>query len=69
MRYRVTFELLFPDTSATYVVCSANGRDKAVVIAAQKHAASGKGHILGVEVQDLDGDKPQGSDLVDRMEW
>ena len=69
IRFRVTFDLLYPEESATYVVCSLNGEGKAIVLATKKHASSGRGHILSVSVEHLPGNKPEGSDLVDRMEW
>jgi len=69
LRYKITFKLLYPDESASYEVSSLHGESKAIVIAARKHASSGKGHILSVETQQLEGEKPHGSDLVDRMEW
>jgi len=69
IRYRVIFQLLYPHESAAYEVCSLNGEGKAIVIATQKHESTSKGHILSVRVQHLEGEKPAGSDLVDRMEW
>lgn len=69
IRYKVTFKLLFPHESASYVVCSLNGEGKAIVMATQKHDSSGKGHILSVEVEKLEGAKPEGTDFIDRMEW
>lgn len=69
MRYRVTFELLYPDKSASYEVFTCNGQSKAIVIATEKHNSSNKGHILSVEVVLLDGREAKGTDLLDRMEW
>ena len=69
IRFKVNFELLYPDESASYVVCSLHGEGKAIVLATKKHEASGKGHIISVSVQHLAGNKPEGKDLVDRMEW
>ena len=69
IRFKVVFELLHPYDSASYEVCSLHGKEKAIVIATQRHAAKGKGAILSVEVSELTGDKPMGTDLVDRMEW
>lgn len=69
IRYKVTFDLLYPDESASYEVCSLHGADKAIVIATQRHSAKGKGDILSVEVSELTGEKPEGTDLIDRMEW
>ena len=69
IRFRVTFELLTPNEPVAYEVSSLNGANKAIVLAAQKHLSSGKGHIIGVQVEPLPGAKPQGADLVDRMEW
>ncbi len=69
MRYKITFELLTPDKTASYEVYTLNGEAKAVVIATGKHISSGKGHILAVDIERLNGKKPIGTDLVDRMEW
>lgn len=69
IRFKVTFELLYPEESASYVVCSLNGEGKSIVLATKKHEVSGKGHILSVAVEHFPGSKPEGSDLVDRMEW
>jgi len=69
IRFQVKFELLHPYESASYEVCSLHGADKAIVIATEKHVAVGKGDILSVEVVELPGDTPAGTDLVDRMEW
>ena len=69
MRYRVTFDLLYPDKSESYEVYTCHGQSKAIVIATEKHNSSNKGHILSVEVVHLDGKEPKGMDLVDRMEW
>lgn len=69
MRYKITFELLEPDDTASYEVYTCNGETKAIVIATQKHNSSSKGHILSVEVTHLGGTKAVGTDLVDRMEW
>mgnify|MGYP001824652029 CR=1 FL=1 len=69
IRFKVTFELLHPYESASYEVCSLNGPNKAIVIATRKHGKVGKGDILSVQVTDLPGGKPEGTDLVDRMEW
>lgn len=68
-RYKVTFKLLYPDNATSYEVCSLNGEIKAIVIACQKHSVSGSGHILSVSVENLGGDQPENTDLVDRMEW
>jgi hypothetical protein len=69
IRFKVTFELLHPHNSASYDVCTLHGESKAIVIATQKHDATDKGHILSVFVEPLPGEKPVGTDLVDRMEW
>ena len=69
IRFKVTFELLYPEEPVSYVVCSLNGEGKAIVVATQKHKASGKGYILSLSVKALSGDKPEGGDLEDRMEW
>ena len=69
MRYRVTFDLLYPDKSASYEVYTCHGQSKAIVIATEKHSASSKGRILSVDVVHLDGKEAEGTDLVDRMEW
>ena len=69
MRYKITFELLEPEKSASYDVYTCNGKTKAIVIATEKHISTSKGHILSVEVSHLGGKKAVGTDLVDRMEW
>ena len=69
IRFEVNIELLYPDESVSYVVCSLRGEGKAIVLATKKHEASGKGHIISVSVEYLEGNKPEGKDLVDRMEW
>ena len=69
IRYKVTFELLHPHDSASYEVCSLHGEHKAIVIATSKHMASNKGRILSVKVEPLEGTRPAGTDLIDRMEW
>ena len=69
MRYKITYELLEPDKSASYEVYTCNGEAKAIVIATEKHISSSKGHILSVEIKHLGGTRAVGTDLVDRMEW
>lgn len=69
IRFKVKFDLLFPDEPASYVVCSLHGEGKAIVLATKKHETSGKGHIISVSVEHLEGNKPESKDLVDRMEW
>lgn len=68
-RYKVTFKLLYQDNEVSYEVCSLNGEMKAIVIACQMHSVSGSGHILSVSVDNLGGDQPENTDLIDRMEW
>ncbi len=69
IRFKVTFDLLHPYDTVSYEICSLGGANKAIVIATQKHSANGKGHILSAEVTELAGEKPVGTDLMDRMEW
>ena len=69
-RFKVTFEMLYPDKPVTYKVYTVYGKSKAVVIATQAHESqNGKGHILSVTVKTIEGDKPSGDDYDDRMEW
>ena len=69
IRFKVTFTLRAPGDFASYVVCSLNGEEKAKELATTKHGVSGTGHILSTLVEHLPGSKPEGGDLVDRMEW
>ena len=69
IRFKVTFDLLHSDVPVTYVVCSLKGEGKAIVLATRKHEATKGDNIMSVSVESLAGKKPEGSDLVDRMEW
>ena len=69
IRFKVTFKLSYPDDPVSFEVCTLHGVNKAIVIATRKHVNRSKANILTAEVIELPGDKPQSSDLIDRLEW
>jgi len=55
---------------SVYTVASLHGPYKAVAMATSAHESKSKPHrIHKVEVNEIPGDSPLGSDLVDRLEW
>ena len=68
-KFKVTFEMLYPDQPVSYKVHSVYGKQKAIVIATQVHESKGKGHILSVSVKAILSDKLTGDYYNDRMEW
>ncbi|MGJ8694627.1 MAG: hypothetical protein ACSHW0_19390 [Thalassotalea sp.] len=68
-KFKVTFEMLYPDVPVSYKIHTVYGAQKAIVIATQAHEFNGKGHILSVSVKIILGGKPTDDYYDDRMEW
>ena len=81
VRYRIIFaafpdfekkgtEIVSSQQEAAYDVCTLKGEAKAITMATSAHCRKESSwQIFDASVQRLEGNEPQGRDLVDRMEW